>query len=133
MARGKPISICVSAGELIDKITILQIKTGRVDNAEKRGHVRQELKMLRAVRARAIPPSRQLAALGRRLRSVNERLWHIEDAIRRCERRQDFGPRFVELARSVYCDNDERSELKRRINDLVGSSVVEEKCYARYK
>ena len=66
------------------------------------------------------------------LRRVNEELWEIEDAIRECERRQDFGPRFVELARSVYRSNDRRAALKRRVNELLGSAIVEEKSYTDY-
>ena len=130
MDNGKLLSVPVSAGELIDKIGILEIKVEHFRDAEKLRHVQQELKLLETVRGQAIAPSPQLAELTAQLRSVNGELWRIEDEIRLCERRQDFGPSFVELARAVYRTNDRRSELKRQINALVGSTIVEEKSYA---
>ncbi len=79
-----------------------------------------------------MPSSEKLDRLTAELKAVNEALWVIEDEIRLCERASDFGPRFVELARSVYLQNDQRSVLKRQINELLGSRIVEEKSYARY-
>jgi hypothetical protein len=133
MERDKPISINVSAGELIDKITILEIKAERFDNAEKRRHVQQELGALQVVRDRGIESLPQLTELTSQLKAINLELWRIEDAIRLCEQNKDFGPQFIELARSVYRNNDRRSELKRQINKLVGSSLIEEKSYAPYE
>ena len=124
------ISIEIGPGELIDKITILEIKAERLTDSAKLGHIRVELEALRAARERGVPPSPELAALTAELRAINEALWQIEDDLRLCERRQDFGPRFVELARSVYATNDRRAERKRRINELLGSELVEEKGYA---
>jgi chromosome segregation ATPase len=132
MTPGKLIAIPVSAGELIDKITILQLKAERFSEAEKLACVRQELEMLQAVRDQAIASSPQLAELTSQLKSANSELWRIEDAIRLCEQKQDFGPEFLQLARSVYRHNDRRSELKRRINELLGSSLVEQKSYTPY-
>jgi dsDNA-specific endonuclease/ATPase MutS2 len=132
MVDAGAISIPVSAGELIDKIMILEIKAERFSDAEKLRRVRHELDMLRTVRDAALPPSPALDDLTEGLRVVNRELWRIEDAIRLCEQRQDFGPKFVELARSVYRNNDRRSELKRRISELAGSSIVEEKAYTPY-
>ena len=129
MGHDKLISINVSAGELIDKITILEIKAGRLDDAEKRRHVEQELESLRMVRDRVIGSSAQLTELTRQLKSINLELWQSEDALRLCEQKQEFGPRFIEFARSVYRNNDRRFQLKRQISELVGSSLVEEKCY----
>jgi tetratricopeptide (TPR) repeat protein len=126
------IAVPISPGELIDKITILQIKQERIADAGKRRHVEEELHALAAVRDRAIPASAELEALTCELKRVNEALWDIEDAIRDCERCQDFGPKFVELARSVYRSNDRRSELKRAMNNLLGSALVEEKSYQPY-
>jgi hypothetical protein len=120
----------VSAGELIDKITILEIKLQRITNETKRANVLKELELLRAARQEAVPPSPKLDELTTLLRAVNERLWDIEDALRKCERSGQFEHRFVALARSVYKNNDERAALKRRINDLLGSPLVEEKSYA---
>ena len=128
-----PILISVSAGELIDKITILEIKAARFTDAEKLRHVHHELELLAAVRDRAIEPSAQLGQLTAEIAAVNAELWRVEDALRRCEQEKDFGPRFVELARSVYRANDRRYELKRDINLLVGSRLVEEKSYTPYQ
>jgi hypothetical protein len=119
----------VSAGELLDKITILEIKHERISDETKRAHVARELELLREVCRRAVPPSAPLDALTGGLKRVNERLWDIEDKIRRCEREGAFGERFIELARSVHLNNDRRSEIKREINVLPGSALIEEKWY----
>ena len=124
-----PILVPVSLGELVDKITILQIKEERLAG-DALTNVRQELAALRHALAGlklAIDPE-----LVEALQQTNERLWRIEDAIREQERRQDFGERFVELARSVYQENDRRAALKRRINTSYGSALIEEKSYATY-
>jgi len=126
------IAVPISPGELIDKITILQIKQERIADPAKLRHVEEELHALAAVRDEAIPPSAELDTLVAELKRVNEALWDIEDAIRDCERRQDFGPKFIELARSVYHSNDRRSELKRAMNERLGSALVEEKSYQPY-
>jgi hypothetical protein len=120
----------VSAGELIDKMSILEIKLERIADQAKLANVRKELDLLRTARA-ALPSSPYLIALAAELKVVNERLWEIEDEVRKCETANDFGPRFVALARSVYKTNDERAALKRRVNDLLGSAIVEEKAYAK--
>ena len=126
------ISVEISAGELIDKITILEIKDGRFEDPAKLANVRRELESLVAARDAALSPSPELTDLTARLKAVNERLWQIEDDIRDCERAKEFEARFVELARAVYMNNDERAALKRRINELLGSRIVEEKSYAAY-
>lgn len=127
-----PILVPVSWGELLDKITILVIKSERIADAPKRANVVRELDALRQVvaAAGALPESAQ--PLIDALRGVNEALWDIEDDIRDCERQKDFGPRFVELARSVYHQNDRRAALKRDLNALLGSELVEEKSYQAY-
>ena len=129
---GVSIRVAVSAGELIDRITILEIKSERFDDAAKLENVRTELEALTAARRSALPPSAELSRLTEDLKAVNQRLWQIEDDIRACEGAQEFGPRFVELARAVYFANDERSRLKRQINELTGSAIVEEKSYKAY-
>jgi len=131
-APSNAVAAPISPGELIDKTTILQIKAERLTDPAKLRNVTAELEALRAAHERAVSPSPGLAALTAELRAVNEALWQIEDDIRLCERQQDFGPRFVELARSVYRTNDRRAELKRRINELLGSRLIEEKSYATY-
>ncbi len=124
--------IPVSWGELLDKITILEIKSERMTDDVKLANVRSELELLQGVRDRQGAGPDGLAQLVAELHEVNGRLWEIEDAIRDCERDQDFGERFIELARSVYFTNDRRADLKYRINRLIGSPVVEEKSYAPY-
>lgn len=126
------VSVPVSWGEIIDKITILEIKAGQLADPAKLANVRKELDMLAAVRERDFPGHQGLALLSQELKTINQKLWAIEDDIRDCERAKDFGPRFVELARAVYFTNDERAAAKRKINDLLGSELVEEKSYAPY-
>lgn len=131
--QGMNILIEVPAGELIDKVTILEIKARTIKEPAKLVHIREELQHLSFMRDRALKPSDRLSALTAELREVNQALWQIEDDIRNCERRQDFGPEFIRLARAVYHQNDRRAELKRSINDATGSRLVEEKSYALYK
>jgi hypothetical protein len=128
----EPILAPITPGELLDKLTILAIKLERITDAAKRAQVNTEWAALEAVRARAIPPSPELAELTAALRRVNEALWDVEDALRVCERDRDFGPRFIELARSVYHNNDERFRLKKRINELLGALFSEQKAYVEY-
>ena len=126
------IKIDAAPGELIDKITILEIKAARIDDAEKRANVTDELATLTNAREFAIETSDQIRELSKRLKTVNEKLWEIEDEFQLCERDGDFGPRFVDLARSVYRFNDERAEIKREINTLLGARIVEEKSNSEY-
>jgi tetratricopeptide (TPR) repeat protein len=126
----KPVGVEIPAGELIDRITILRIKSERFTDPGKKQRVDEELASLNAVAERCLPDSDSLTALTDELRAVNERLWEIEDRIREREREGDFGEQFVELARSVYKNNDHRAVLKRRVNELVGSRLVEQKGYA---
>lgn len=123
----------ISPGEMIDKITILEIKAERMTDAQKLANVKAELDSLTADRDSVIQPSAELDDCAAALRAVNETLWDIEDEIRACERNRDFGPRFVELARAVYVNNDERAGLKRRINEMLGARIVEEKSYQPYR
>ena len=123
------IKIEVSPGELIDRLTILEIKLDRIRDAQKRSNIETEHAVVRAAYDAHVPDSEKLGSLVDELREVNLRLWAIEDDIRACERRQEFGPPFVALARSVYLSNDRRSELKRDINALLGSKLREEKSY----
>jgi hypothetical protein len=132
-SRSISIQVEIAPGELIDKITILEIKSERMTEAGKLRHVRAELAALSAARDRSVPPSARLAELTTYLKKVNETLWEIEDSIRVCERDGDFGPRFTELARAVYQQNDRRADLKRQINDLLGSKIIEEKAYVDYR
>jgi hypothetical protein len=127
------ITVPTSAGELIDKITILEIKAERITDPARLGHVHNELGALLSTRAAAwSQPAPALAALTAALKQVNQTLWDIEDEIRACERAQDFGPRFIDLARAVYRTNDRRAALKGEINQLLSSALVEVKSYAEY-
>jgi Tfp pilus assembly protein PilF len=129
-AQTPGIAVPVSPGELIDKITILQIKSVQLADPAKVRNVRHELDELTLARNQSVPGSPELDRLASELCLVNEALWQIEDEIRASERRQEFGPRFVDLARAVYHQNDRRVALKRRINELAGSELVEEKDYS---
>ncbi|MDR3497654.1 MAG: DUF6165 family protein [Parvibaculum sp.] len=129
----KPILIEVGPGELIDKITILVIKSERMSDPAKLANVRHELQVLEAARRAHIPASAELQRLEAELKAVNEALWVIEDDIRQCEADKDFGPKFVELARSVYKQNDRRAALKKDINLLTGSAIIEEKSYTEFQ
>ncbi len=126
------VRVDVSPGELVDKITILEIKLQHMAEGAARDNVRHEYEVLEAARRDALAASGALDDLTAALKSVNERLWVIEDDIRDCERAKDFGLKFVELARAVYHTNDKRAGLKREINILLGSSLIEEKSYAKY-
>lgn len=127
-----PILVPVSWGELLDKITILEIKSQRIGDGTKRANVDRELTALnRVVEDAGSLPSAARPVIDE-LRGVNAALWDIEDEIRDCEREKDFGARFVELARAVYHTNDRRAAFKRQLNDLLGSELVEEKSYQPY-
>ena len=122
----------VSYGELLDKIAILQIKSERMSDPAKLANVRNELSALERTWLAHPAAAHDLARLRADLKAVNERLWEIEDDIRRKEKAQAFDAGFVRLARSVYIENDERARLKREINTALGSAFVEEKSYEDY-
>ena len=126
------IQIPVSYGELIDKITILEIKFVRINDPAKRANVERELAELTDVWRNAGVPPERIEQARQRLKATNERLWDIEDAIREKEAAKAFDAEFTELARSVYLTNDERAALKRDINERLGSTLVEEKSYQPY-
>ncbi len=127
------ILVPVSPGEMLDKVTILRIKSARMSDPAKLANVRLELDMLERTWAASPYAGADVAADVAALQAVNERLWVIEDDIRDKERAQEFDARFIELARSVYFENDERAAIKKRINTALGSTIVEEKSYAAYK
>ena len=127
------IKVPISPGELLDKVTILRIKSQRMADPSKLKNVRLELASLEEIWRNSPYGRADVTADVEALQKVNESLWVIEDDIREQERRQDFGAEFVRLARAVYFENDERAAIKRRINLNLGSSIVEEKSYAEYK
>jgi len=122
----------VSWGELIDKITILEIKSERVKSAAALRNIGAELSRLRDIAADLLESNEQVRAAAQELKTINNGIWDIEDRIRAKERDQRFDAEFIELARSVYRSNDDRSAVKRRINALTGSQLVEEKQYTEY-
>jgi hypothetical protein len=127
------IKVSVSPGELLDKITILRIKSSRMSDATKLANVRAELAALEETWGASSYATIDIEADVNALHAVNERLWVIEDDIRDKERAQAFDAEFIRLARAVYFENDERAAIKRRINVKLGSALVEEKSYAAYK
>lgn len=122
------ILIQISPGELVDRTTILRLKSARIADPQKRELVRAELVRHEDL-IETLPPEGALGPLVDRLFSINARLWEIEDNIRACDRAQDFGPRFIQLARDVYRTNAERFVTKREIDQLLGSSISEVKSY----
>jgi hypothetical protein len=123
------ILVPVSPGELIDKMTILRIKADRMTDPAKLAHVRTELAVLESTWRNCAYAGRDVRAEEAALRAVNEKLWDIEDRIRRKEHDRQFDAEFIELARSVYINNDQRSAIKKRLNTDLGSAIVEEKSY----
>jgi Family of unknown function (DUF6165) len=127
------VRVPISPGELLDKITILRIKSTRMSDPEKLANVRMELQALEETWRGSPYAKSGIEADVNALLEVNERLWAIEDDIRDKERAKAFDAEFIRLARAVYFENDERAAIKRRINLKLGSSIVEEKSYAEYK
>ncbi len=126
------VTVEVSPGELIDKLTILQIKSERITDADKLRNVRIELEVLTVAAAPLMAQSDAVAVHTAELKRINEALWEIEDDIRDCEAEGRFDQTFIELARAVYVTNDRRSEVKKKINLALGSRLVEEKSYKDY-
>ncbi|UZD66641.1 DUF6165 family protein [Marinobacter sp. AN1] len=127
------IRVPVSFGEVLDKITILEIKSERIKDETKVKNVRLELEELSKTWDEAVgDKAADIAELRKQLKAVNEELWVIEDDIRDQEAAQDFGPKFIELARAVYVTNDKRAAIKKDVNLALGSRFVEEKSYQDY-
>ena len=129
----KDILVPLSPGELLDKIGILRIKVAHIQDATKLANVKLELSLLEQVWKDAGGSEHDVSLESRALQNVNERLWDIEDRIRDKEARQIFDRDFIELARAVYICNDERAAIKKRINQQLGSRLVEEKSYKQYR
>jgi len=126
------ILVPVSPGEVLDKITILEIKSERMTDPDKLANVRTELALLRETWAKAVQSDDVVRRLHDALKEINEKLWEIEDDIRDKERVKEFDDRFIELARSVYFTNDRRSQVKKELNLHLGSQIIEEKSYQDY-
>ena len=126
------LQVPLSVGEVLDKITILEIKSERIGDADKLKNIHNELNSLRPLVDGEPFNSGEITALFAELKSINEELWVIEDDIREQEGKRDFGQRFIDLARAVYVTNDRRADVKKRINLATGSDLVEEKSYEDY-
>ncbi len=122
----------VSPGELLDKLTILDIKSERIEDADKLANIALEKRLLEKVWRESGLETEEIVRLRAQLKTINEQLWEIEDDIRDEERARRFEDRFIELARAVYVTNDQRSSIKKAINLALGSNIVEEKSYSDY-
>ena len=122
----------ISAGELMDKITILEIKKFKITDPEKQVIINKELNSLHSTYQTSLTPSPELQEQITKLKNINLTLWDIEEGKRECERQKDFGDSFVQLARSVYIENDNRAKIKAEINRLTNSTISEVKSYKAY-
>ena len=122
----------LSAGELFDKISILEIKKNKIKDKGKRNIVLKELSSLQETASENIKKSKSITKLYKKLKFINLKLWKIEDDIRDCERKRNFRDKFIKLARAVYFTNDERSLVKNKINKLTKSNISEVKSYKKY-
>ena len=122
----------ISAGELLDKISILEIKLKKIKNKANQEKINKEYKILKEVQNSSIEVTEKLKTLFKEIKEVNLNLWNIEDKLRICEKNKDFGQTFIELARGVYLNNDKRSKIKLEINNILDSNIREIKQYANY-
>ena len=127
------ILVPVAPGEMLDKITILEIKSERIEDTSKLANINKELNILKKTWADSSASQTDITALMAELKSINEELWVIEDRIRIKESEAAFDDEFIELARSVYVVNDKRANVKRQLNQALGSNLIEEKSYADYQ
>ena len=130
--KSKKILSEVSAGELLDKISILEIKLEKISDKSSLEQIKKEYKILKENQNSTIKFEGKIEDLFKSLKNINFKLWNIEDRLRVCEKNKDFGKEFVELAREVYLNNDKRSKIKSDINKILGSNIMEIKQYASY-
>ena len=130
--KSKKILSEISAGELIDKISILEIKLEKIKNKANQDEINKEYNILKEVQNLSIEMTEKLKTLLKEIKEVNLNLWNIEDKLRICEKNKDFGQTFIELARGVYLNNDKRSKIKSKINEVSGSNIKEIKQYVDY-
>ena len=130
--KSKKILSEISAGELLDKISILEIKLEKVKDKTNLEEINKEYKILKEVQDSNIETTEKLKALFNDIKEINLNLWDIEDRLRICEKNKDFGQNFIELARKVYVNNDKRSKIKFKINEVAGSNIKEIKQYVDY-
>ena len=130
--KSKKILSEISAGELIDKISILEIKLEKIKNKASQDEINKEYNILKEVQNSSIEMTEKLKTLLKEIKEVNLNLWNIEDKLRICEKNKDFGQNFIKLARDVYLNNDKRSKIKSKINEVSGSNIKEIKQYVDY-
>ena len=130
--KSKKIISEISAGELLDKISILEIKLDKIKNQNRQQEISKEYKILQKTKEMNIESTQEINQLIEEIKIINLKLWEIEDKIRVCEKNKDFGKEFIELARAVYLTNDKRAKIKSKINEIVGSNIKEIKEYADY-
>ena len=130
--KSKKILSEISTGELLDKISILEIKLEKIKDKETHKEINKEYKILRKTQNSNIEITEKIKHLFDEIKNVNQNLWDIEDKLRICEKNKDFGEHFTELARSVYLNNDRRSKIKSEINKILGSNIREIKQYVNY-
>jgi hypothetical protein len=130
--KSKKILSEISVGELLDKISILEIKLNKIKNLDNQKEISKEHKILKKAKNLNIKETSKIKELNKKLKIINLRLWNIEDKIRICEKNKNFGKKFVALARSVYSTNDKRSQIKLEINQIAGSNIKEIKQYVDY-
>tara|TARA_Y100000590_G_scaffold172259_1_gene197027 strand:- start:552 stop:953 length:402 start_codon:yes stop_codon:yes gene_type:complete len=130
--KSKKISSEISAGELLDKMSILEIKMDKIKDTNGLNEINKEYSILKLAKDTHIEFSDEIKKLYVEIKKINLKLWNIEDQIRICEKKKDFGENFINLARSVYLNNDKRSKIKSEINKLLGSNIKEIKQYADY-
>ena len=130
--KSKKIQSEISVGELLDKISILEIKLDKIKEKNSQLEIKKEYEILIKAKNLNITPSTEIERLFKEIKKINLNLWNIEDEIRICEKEKDFGQKFIELARSVYINNDKRSKIKFEINKMSGSNIKEIKQYIDY-
>ena len=130
--KKEDIIIPVSTGELIDKIAVLKIKKKKIFNKSKLKNINNELSLLNEIYKNNFKNNKKLLLYEKKLIKINKKLWDIEDKIRFLESKKNFNQQFIDLARAVYINNDKRSEIKKKINKLTGSRLIEEKSYKSY-
>ena len=130
--KSKEILLEISAGELLDKISILEIKLEKIEDKNNRKEIKKEYKILKEIQNSSIKFDYKVKELFNSIKVINIKLWNIEDELRVCEKNKDFGENFIELAREVYFNNDKRSKIKSEINKRLGSNIREVKQYVNY-
>ncbi len=130
--KSKKILSEISVGELLDKISILEIKIEKIKNKNDKEEIKKEYEILKNIENSTVELTSKVKDLFKLLKEVNTNLWDVEDKLRICEKNKDFGENFIQLAREVYFNNDKRSKIKSEINELLGSNIKEVKQYVNY-